>query len=105
MIASLAKVMKSEIAYPEEVVDLKKFKCHNGPILVFIESGVVDEYIEGDGQQTKVTIVKTHHQGVCIGLLEFFNTNLLKSNFKSRGFTRLSVLSKTDFLDLLQEFP
>ena len=49
MIVALSKIMKSEMAYPEEQISLSLYKNNNGPLIIFIESGIIEEYIEGDG--------------------------------------------------------
>lgn len=47
-VEALTRTMKPLIAYPEELIDLAHFKGVDGPLIIFVESGIIDEYVEGE---------------------------------------------------------
>ena len=98
-------IMKWEQAFPENEIDPSNFKDSDSPVMLFVESGCIEEYACEKGNNTKGKPLRVIKDGQYLGEQSFFSTKHSRIVYKSKGFTKLISLKKSDFLEVLKRFP
>ena len=104
-LGELSMVMKWEQAFPENEIDPGNFKDSYSPVMLFVESGCIEEYACEKGMNTKRKSLRVIKDGQYIGEQYFFSTKHSRLVYKSKGFTKLISLRKSDFMEVLKKFP
>ncbi|CAD8048639.1 unnamed protein product [Paramecium primaurelia] len=103
------KALVNKIRYldvqPENIVDFQdQPDSHQNYYLAFIEIGTI-QVIQDQNNCKNDSYIKQLSSGQVFGLYEFITGTYCNEFYKSKGFTKLLILPRNQFLKILKEFP
>ncbi|CAD8202087.1 unnamed protein product [Paramecium octaurelia] len=100
----VSKITSITIA-PENVLDYtKKSQDENGLSIFFIEQGQIEVFIENE-QLSELSRVYMLKEGESFGFVSFITGNPSVEKYKTIGFTKLLIITRKDFLDVIKDYP
>ncbi|CAD8140691.1 unnamed protein product [Paramecium octaurelia] len=106
---AFTKALVNKIRYldvqPENIVDFSdQPDSHQNYYLTFIEIGTI-QVIQDQNICKNDSYITQLSQGQVFGLYEFITGTQCNEFYKSKGFTKLLILPRNQFLKILKEFP
>ncbi|CAD8195996.1 unnamed protein product [Paramecium pentaurelia] len=100
----VSKITSITIA-PENVLDYtKQSQDEHSLSIFFIEQGQIEVFIENE-QLSELSRVYKLKEGESFGFLSFITGNPSVEKYKTIGFTKLLIITRKDFLDVIKDYP
>ncbi|CAD8196694.1 unnamed protein product [Paramecium octaurelia] len=100
----VSKITSITIA-PENVLDYtKQSQDEHSLSIFFIEQGQIEVFIENE-QLSELSRVYKLKEGESFGFVSFITGNPSVEKYKTIGFTKLLIITRKDFLDVIKDYP